>query len=233
VSASLLREVVEHAVAASAPGATPGQFAQVSGLRYEFDHNTDQNANEDGLQRLRSLQVVDTNGRVVDTIVANGALQGDGNRNLRITSLNFLADGGDNYPWVQRDASGAVLRDAAGNVQGRWTERVDAFVDANGNVVGVAPGATAPSGFSAYGEQQAFGDYLRSEFGTPDRAYSTAETPAGADQRIINLDVQRLPQPAALMGLPGLNASDPFATGSNWSGLPLTSEILLGTNGLF
>lgn len=228
VSASLLREVIEHAVAASARGATPGQFAQVSGLRYEFDHDTDQNSAEAGLQRLRSLQVVDSAGKVIDTIVANGALQGDGNRTLRITTLNFLADGGDNYPWVQKDASGNVLKDAAGNVLGRWTNRVDAYVGATGAVVGVAPGTTPPTGTSAYGEQQAFGDYLKSEYGTPAKAYRFAETAAGADQRIINLDIARLPVSStalmaatpATIGLAGPDAwsvEQPFLGLESWA----------------
>jgi hypothetical protein len=113
-------------------------------------------------------------------------------------------------------------------VLGRWTNRVDAYVGATGAVVGVAPGTTPPTGTSAYGEQQAFGDYLKSEYGTPAKAYRFAETAAGADQRIINLDIARLPvsstalmaatpAPIGLAGPDAWSVEQPFLGLESWA----------------
>ncbi|MDN3524154.1 5'-nucleotidase C-terminal domain-containing protein [Halomonas sabkhae] len=93
---SLSREelvgALEHAVAASAPDVTAGQFAQVSGIRYSFDWS--QPAGE----RLQSAAIVDDNGDMADVLVANGQLIGNADSEVRVVTLGFLADGGDGYP---------------------------------------------------------------------------------------------------------------------------------------
>jgi 2',3'-cyclic-nucleotide 2'-phosphodiesterase (5'-nucleotidase family) len=107
VTAEELKQILEHGVAASAEGATPGQFPQVGGLAFSFDiefpaiaFDGEGNVTTDG-ERVRSLAIVDENGNITDTIVENGEIVGDPNRTIRLVTLNFLADGGDGYPFPQ------------------------------------------------------------------------------------------------------------------------------------
>ncbi|GAB4578363.1 MAG: hypothetical protein Fur0022_10980 [Anaerolineales bacterium] len=94
LTAEELLQVVEHAVAATAPGATPGQFGQFSGLSFSFDPNAPAN------DRVMSLAIKNAAGQTLDVIAENGALVGDPARLIRIVTLGFLADGGDNYPFA-------------------------------------------------------------------------------------------------------------------------------------
>ena len=94
LTAVQLLEVVEHGVARSEPGSTPGQFPQVAGLAFGFD------VSQPVGSRVRSLVVTDTNGNPTDIIAQNGKVVGDANRTFRIVTLNFLAGGGDDYPYA-------------------------------------------------------------------------------------------------------------------------------------
>ncbi len=93
LTARQLQRVIEHGVAEIAPGRTPGSFPQVGGMAFAFDPDLPPG------KRVSSLIVTDRNGKVLDTIVQNGQLVGNGDRTIRIVTLNFLADGGDNYPF--------------------------------------------------------------------------------------------------------------------------------------
>jgi 2',3'-cyclic-nucleotide 2'-phosphodiesterase (5'-nucleotidase family) len=93
LTAAQLLEVIEHAVAESEPGSTPGQFAQVGGLAFSFD------ISQPAGSRVRSLVLTDANGNPTDIIAQNGEVVGDMNQSFRIVTLNFLADGGDDYPY--------------------------------------------------------------------------------------------------------------------------------------
>ncbi|AFZ46313.1 5'-Nucleotidase domain-containing protein [Cyanobacterium stanieri PCC 7202] len=102
VTAQQLLDILEHAVSASAAGATPGQFPQVSGVAFSFD------INQPPGDRIRSAVIQDENGQTIDVVVANGQLQGQGDRTFRLVTLGFLADGGDGYPFPQGEAVNRV-----------------------------------------------------------------------------------------------------------------------------
>ena len=149
-----LRALIEHGFSATAPGVTPGQFPQVGGVRVSFDPSLPAGA------RVRNLVIVDEAGLPVDSVVINGALTGDLSRTIRVVTLNFLAGGGDGYPFP------AVS-----------TGRVDL------NTVGLPAGEFQ---FAIPGsEQDAIAEYLFAEFAT--EPFAMAETPAGGDLRIQNL----------------------------------------------
>jgi len=105
LTAAELEEVLEHGVAATEPGATPGQFPQVSGLAFSFDPSLQASEySEEGElvtegERVRNVAILDSSGNVVDVIVENGQVAGDPNRPIRMVTLGFLADGGDGYPF--------------------------------------------------------------------------------------------------------------------------------------
>ncbi|MBF2065965.1 MAG: 5'-nucleotidase C-terminal domain-containing protein [Calothrix sp. C42_A2020_038] len=163
ITAAQLEQIVEHAVAGTGPGRTPGQFPQISGIAFSFDPTlTARSATSQG-DRIRSLAIKDENGKTVDIVVSDGQLIGDPNRTFRMVTLNFLANGGDGYPF-QSFATTLDRRDL------------------------VVPGAprTGQATFAADGtEQDAFAEYL-SRIGT----YTQADTEATEDIRIQNLAVR-------------------------------------------
>ena len=93
LTADELYQVIEHGLADTAPGATPGRFPQVSGLAFSFD------ATSPAGSRVHSLAVVDEYENVVDVIAEDGSVVGDPDREIRLVTLNFLADGGNGYPF--------------------------------------------------------------------------------------------------------------------------------------
>lgn len=156
VSANGLHRLLEHGVAATAPGVTPGQFPQVGGVAFSFDQTKPAGS------RIWSLVITNAAGQHLDTIVKKGVLYGDTARKIKIVTLNFLAGGGDGYPFLTYTS-------------GR--------VDLN-SVSGGAGNAT----FAAYGsEQDAFAEYLFNTHRTTQTAYNIAETPVQKDKRIQQL----------------------------------------------
>ncbi|WP_131592467.1 choice-of-anchor I domain-containing protein [Synechococcus sp. BS55D] len=94
-----LRALMEHAISASSAGNTPGQFPQIAGMRFEFNHAVDYSS-EAGQQRIKTLVIVDENDAVTDVIVENGQLVGNPDRTIKMVTLNFLANNdGDSYPF--------------------------------------------------------------------------------------------------------------------------------------
>jgi predicted extracellular nuclease/2',3'-cyclic-nucleotide 2'-phosphodiesterase (5'-nucleotidase family) len=177
VSALEMKRLLEHAVSATASGATPGQFPQIGGLSFSFDatktaQTLDANGNvtREG-QRILNAAIVDENGRILDTLVQNGQLVGDPNRNIRTVTLDFLATGtatapglgGDNYPFPAYGENKVALASAT-------------------------PGSSLPNSatFAAQGtEQDAMAEYLRAFYATT--PYGTADTTPAGDTRIQNL----------------------------------------------
>ena len=149
--------LVEHGVRATAPGATPGQFPQVGGFTFTFDPTLPAD------NRVQSIIVGE--GASQDVLVANSEVVGDPTRPIRLVTLNFLANGGDGYPF------GPVATQV---------NRVDLVQP------GVRGGTAA---FADSGsEQDAFAEYLVANHGigagTP---FSGVETPPALDARIRNL----------------------------------------------
>ncbi len=165
LTAQQLRDTIEWSVAASSPGALPGQFPQVSGLWFSYDPTqprmtytmsgtTIVGINQPGA-RVRTLVATRADGSL-DLVVENGVLLGDPNRTFRLVTLGFLADGGDSYyPLTQA------------------SDRVN-----------LAP--TSGNSFTTDGsEQWALAGYL-----TQIQVYTQADTPASQDQRIQNLSLR-------------------------------------------
>lgn len=159
INAQQLKQVAEHSVAAVATGATPGQFPQIGGFRFSFD------ATRPAGSRVLSLVVVNSQGQVLDFVVDQGQLQGDATRTFRLVTLNFLASGGDSYPFPSF---------------------------ANTNRVDLLNSPSLPSGmavFAARGsEQDAFAEYLFDAHGTA--PYGSADTARQLDTRLQNLTVR-------------------------------------------
>ena len=157
LTAEQLRQVLEHGVAETAPGQTPGRFPQLGGLSFSFDATLPPG------QRVRSAAIIDESGDIVDPLVIGGQIFGDGDRPIRLVTLNFLADGGDGYPFDRFAAENPAFANVV--------ELPDVLTEA-----GAATAATPGS------EQDALAEYLLtiSPFMEP-------ETPPEADTRIQGL----------------------------------------------
>ena len=154
VTAEELLEIIEHGVAETEEGATPGRFPQVAGIEFSFDPDL-----EPG-DRVRSLAIKDDEDNIVDTVVEDGELIGDGSRSFRLVTLNFLADGGDDYPFPDRD-------------------RVDLALEEEDPRAGEAS-------FAADGtEQDALAEYLSDNFS--ETAFDNEDVPREEDDRIQNI----------------------------------------------
>lgn len=169
VSASELKQIIEHGVAGTEPGATPGQFSQVGGLSFSFDASQtaiefDEAGNvvTDG-ERVQNLAIVNDAGAIVDVIVRNGNVVGNPDRDIRMVTLSFLAGGGDGYPFP------AFAEDVVDLEQEEDAPRTGAAT-------------SAPDGT----EQDALAEFLAAEFDTT--PFSEEDTDAALDRRIQNLD---------------------------------------------
>jgi 5'-nucleotidase / UDP-sugar diphosphatase len=160
ITAAQLEQIMEHAVAGTGVGRTPGQFPQIGGIAFSFDATRTARTATTAGDRVRSLAIKDANGETIDVVVSDGQLVGDPNRTFRMVTLGFLASGGDGYPF-QSFASTLNRRDL------------------------VVPGATrtGQATFAADGtEQDAFAEYL-TRIGT----YNQADTAPAQDTRIQNI----------------------------------------------
>ena len=105
MNATQLKDILEHAVgAASATGAANGKFAQISGMQVTYDTS----------KTARSTVVADvgTGDRIRRVVLDDGTVLIDNgvvvnpSRSFSFTTIDFTANGGDNYPFA---ANGVVF----------------------------------------------------------------------------------------------------------------------------
>lgn len=178
-----LKQILEHGVAATADGATPGQFPQVAGIRFAFDPAQTAQTVDDSTSppivasagsRIRELMVLDSNGATAGgeevSVVSNGELDATAaTQEFRVVTLGFLAGGGDRYPFPVGPDANLVELETEGVQTGSMT-----FAD-DGT------------------EQDALAEYLDANFPADDDeatpAYGAADTPAAQDSVIENLSL--------------------------------------------
>ena len=181
LTARQLAAIMEHAIGFDGVGhVTVGRFPQVAGMRFSFDPVAPAG------QRVRSLAIVDDSGSVTERVIERGVVVGEPERRIKMVTLNFLANGGDGYPFP---VSGAGRVDLAGE-DGQPNPPHPAFPDTNGNgrldgPVLVDPGRTD---FAAPGtEQDTLAEYLAHFFAAV--PFNEAETAPLDDLRVQNLGV--------------------------------------------
>ncbi len=189
ITASQLKEVLEHGVSGVRPGATPGAFPQVGGISFSFDATqTSQLLATDGSvtttgSRIRSLSITDASGNFSDILVQNGQVVGDPTRTFRLIALNFslgltLDSSGDGYPFFRFIRENPTLANRV-DLQGETT--ID--LNRNGRIDGAVAIAAGAATFAVAGsEQDAFAEYLAA---TGD--FMTADVGPARDRRIQNL----------------------------------------------
>lgn len=179
VTARQLVEILEHSIGFDDVGtAWAGRFPQIGGMRFSFDP-----ARPAG-QRIRSLAIVDDGGNVIDGVVEEGVLIGNADREIKIVTMNFLANGGDGYPFTVPSPGRVDLPGEAAQTNAPNPD----FPDANGNGVIDEPVSSDAglAGFAPPGtEQDALAEYLAHFYSA--NAFNNAETSPLDDQRIQNL----------------------------------------------
>lgn len=152
LSAEELLATLEHGVRASTGANTPGQFPQIGGVNFSWDI-----ARAAG-DRVINATIVDEDGTILDVIARDGELVGNAAREIRVVTLNFLAAGGDGYPFPTLGSN-----------------RVDLVQP------GVRDGAAQ---FADEGtEQDALAEFLAARHATRETAFDQADTPVALDQR--------------------------------------------------
>ncbi len=188
ITAEQLLQTIEHGIAATSPGATPGQFPQVGGLKFSFDATRTVN------NRVLSLVVVDDQDKVIDVVVQNGKLVGNTNRIFRTVTLNFLANGGDGYPFpsfLRANPSLVNRVDLLGEPDINQDRFLDPEEDVNKNGVrdkAISEPFQGVANFAPFGsEQDALAEYFHQVFPTATNAFNQADTEPALDERIQNL----------------------------------------------
>lgn len=159
LTASGLRDIVEYGVSAAGPGNTPGQFPQVGGIAFSYD--TTQALGS----QIQSMVIIDSVGNYLDTIVRKGNLIGNPNRTIKMVTLNFLAGGGDGYPFASLSSNRVDL---------------DTALTAAGNATFTNPGS----------EQDALAEYLLAKHNSLATAFGNEETKITEDFRIELLNTR-------------------------------------------
>jgi len=150
-SGAELARLLESGFALSGPGQTQGRFPQISGMSVEVD------LTKPAGDRLRKLVATDVSGAQVN-VVQNGIVVAPLVQ-FRMVTLDFLANGGDGYPFASLATPNRV------------------------NLTTLTRPAGLASTFATSGsEQDALAAYLRANFSvTP---FGQAETPYRYDQRV-------------------------------------------------
>jgi len=153
-----LKALIEHGVAA---GVNQGRFPQVGGMAFSYDLSRPAGS------RVLNLTIEDQAGNDFDVVVRGGALVGDPNRSIRMVTLNFLASGGDGYPFTSLTSP----------------NRLDLTASDSAPRTGVAT-------FAANGsEQDALAEFLAANH-SPANPFTAADTSQTLDTRLQNLAVR-------------------------------------------
>ena len=159
LTASGLRAIVEHGISAANPGNTPGQFPQVGGIAFSYDTTLAAGS------KIVSMVIIDSVGNYLDTIVRKGNLIGNPTRTIKMVTLNFLAGGGDGYPFTSLGSNRVDL---------------DTSLTAVGNATFTNPGS----------EQDALAEYLLAKHNSLANAFGNEETNITQDFRIELLNTR-------------------------------------------
>ncbi len=152
-----LKALIEHGIAA---GVNQGRFPQVGGMAFSYDLSRPAGS------RVVSLAIQDDAGNDLDIVVRGGALMGDPARSFRMVTLDFLASGGDGYPFASL---------------------------MNPNRVNITETGAPPTGSATFApngsEQDALAEFLAANH-SPATPFTSADTPAALDTRLQNLAVR-------------------------------------------
>lgn len=181
VTGNELKTLLEHGLAETQTGATPGQFPQVSGMSFGFNPALAAGS------RITDLWIDTDADNTPDTaLFSAGVAQAAAANTFQLVTLNFLANGGDDYPFASLSAP---------NRRQIYSDIGFGDPDADDNGVPDYPVLTAcdfgmQSGFSySGGEQDALAEYFIANFPDSSTPFNVADTAPADDRRIQDLSV--------------------------------------------
>ena len=181
VTGNELKTLLEHGLAETEAGATPGRFPQVSGISFGFDPSLAEGS------RITDLWVDSDADNITDTaLFSAGVAQAAASNTFQVVTLNFLANGGDDYPFASLSAP---------NRRQTYSSVGFGDPDADDNDAPDFPVLTAcdfgmQSGFSyTGGEQDALAEYFIANFPNSATPFNIADTDVADDRRIQDLSI--------------------------------------------
>jgi 2',3'-cyclic-nucleotide 2'-phosphodiesterase (5'-nucleotidase family) len=181
VTGNELKTLLEHGLAETEAGATPGRFPQVSGISFGFDPSLAAGS------RITDLWVDSDADNITDTaLFSAGVAQAAATNTFQVVTLNFLANGGDDYPFASLSAP---------NRRQTYSSVGFGDPDADDNDAPDFPVLTAcdfgmQSGFSyTGGEQDALAEYFIANFPNSATPFNIADTDVADDRRIQDLSI--------------------------------------------
>ena len=167
-----LKDIMEHSVAATADGGSPGQFPQIAGIKIVYDAGETARTVQNTGTRIRELVILNEDMTDKEIVVQNGAVAGDPARKFRLVTLNFLANGGDSYPFETLSVPDRTsLYSGAGSGDA---------MDYPDETLADDPGKNTLFSKTG-GEQDALAEYLLVKHPDYSTAYNNAETSAEND----------------------------------------------------
>ncbi len=177
VTAAELKDLLESGVAAYETSIS-GRFPQVAGVKFTFDSSKKARSDLEAGERIQALEIINRKGDTFDVIVQDGSLLGDPQRVFKLVTLNYLANGGDYYPFLElSNPVRTNLYEGKGYGDKFDFPNPDPKND---------PGLNSEFSYTG-GEQDALAEYLMVYHSHEDLAYSEEETPADEDKRIMKV----------------------------------------------
>ena len=154
MNATQLKDLLEHSVGAASPsGAANGRFAQISGMRVEYNSSLTARTTLGTGQRIR--RVVLDNG----TVLINGGAIVDAVTTFSFATIDFTANGGDGYPFA---ANNVVFENAVTTIT--YQEALADFIQTEKSLGGLGRLSVADGDeitANVYGEENAFDTHGR------------------------------------------------------------------------
>lgn len=189
LTAQELKDVIEHSLSGVAPGATAGAFPQISGM--SITYNPLAKASEISVlsgtggadsivvttpgERVRSMVIMKPDGSKMP-IVEKGELVVDPSTEINVVTLNFLANGGDAYPFTIANFTNRRINYYDGQGFGDPGDFPDGVLTND-------PGKSSDIS-STGGEQDALAEYMMAKF-PMNSPYDIEEADAEDDTRIV------------------------------------------------
>jgi uncharacterized protein YjiK/phosphodiesterase/alkaline phosphatase D-like protein/2',3'-cyclic-nucleotide 2'-phosphodiesterase (5'-nucleotidase family) len=156
-----LKAILEHGVALLG---NQGRFPQIGGIRFSY------NPSGTAGSRIQSIVTIDDSGAITGRVVSGGAVLPTAPATITLVTLNFLAQGGDGYPFKANADNFRFLLTTGG---------LSAAIDESLSftAAGVVP-------VNILGEQAALSSHLQARHANAPSAYNLAETTPALDTRI-------------------------------------------------
>ncbi len=154
-----LKAILEHGVAV---WPNNGRFPQIGGMAFSWD------ITKPAGERVMNISLIGNGGKQSAALYTNGGLVPGAPSVINMVTLNFLANGGDSYPFKDNGYNFRFLL-SDGTLSAPVPE-TESFT------------ATAP--VNLLKEQQALEEYLGESHGTLEKAYDDGDTPIENDTRI-------------------------------------------------